>query len=489
MNLVFLSVCVLLSIVMSQIRPSWMEMETHWILITFMCACLVPAWRWSISKRREAIPFAPAVGLFYFLWFGYAAYADSDLYATVAVSDLTTETAIAVFGAVVASALGWRLALIGRKQSGSLEKPGPNNSRLSVESTSSHGVKSGIAKIGISALGFLVILRLTDSLSFFPGSIQQLVIYVETFTRALAAYALATRSRESWFFIALGVLGFDLLLALNTGSLYHVVTRVMLIGIVFTSVSRSLRPLIALVVVGTLVFVSLQTVKFYFRAQVWDSESSLENVSELDKLQIWQEGIERKFSAENSSEGELLDSASARASAIALFEHVRRLCPAVVPFREGETLIGGLVGIIPRALWPDKPKSSFGHEFGHEFAIIGPLDRTTAINVSWLADWYWNFGDLGVIFGMFLTGLLLGFIDRVYNAVTMSPFDLAVGLSLIWPQLIIQESNWAMSFSGLPLMILFYLVLRRWYMRPTENAASKTDRPQRRQRPLRAIGS
>ena len=65
-----------------------------------------------------------------------------------------------------------------------------------------------------------------------------------------------------------------------------------------------------------------------------------------------------------------------------------------------------------------------------------------------------NFGDWGVLIGMCLTGLLLGMIDRVYNGFDLAPFDLAVGLSLIWPRLVIHESNWAMSFGGLPLVIL-----------------------------------
>ena len=63
-----------------------------------------------------------------------------------------------------------------------------------------------------------------------------------------------------------------------------------------------------------------------------------------------------------------------------------------------------------------------------EFDIIGWYDETTAINVPWIVDWYWNFGDIGVIVGMLCSGLLLGLIDRLYNGVDIEPFDLAV-----WP--------------------------------------------------------
>ena len=445
-----------------------MELETHWTLTALMTLCLLPAWRWATSKTRSVIPFAPAVGLFYFFWFGYAAYSDADLYATVSVSDLSTETALLVLGAVVSLTLGWKFAFFGHEPKSVMpplhdESNSARLSSLNVRKTFS------TEEFGVILLGGFTLLHLSGNMYDLPGSIQQLLIYLATFARALAACVVAKRRGGTWFLAAVGVLSVDLLLALNTGSLYHVITRVILIGIVLSSVSKSLKPLILMVLAGSVVFISLQTVKFYFRAEVWQSEFGSGQMSELSKLEIWQEGIERTFSDGDVSGDELLDSASARAAAISLFEHARRFAPAYVPFREGETLVGGLVGIIPRALWSDKPVSSFGNTFGREFEIISWSNESTAINVPWIVDWYWNFGDLGVVFGMFLTGLLLGLVDRHFNGLSLEPFDLAVGLSLIWPRLVIHESNWAMSFGGLPLMIVFYALLRRLHHRKSIN--------------------
>ena len=87
-------------------------------------------------------------------------------------------------------------------------------------------------------MGF-VVARLTGLFYELSGSLQQLAIYLETFARALAAYCVIKRSQGAWFLIAAGVLLLTFL-ALNTGSLYHLITRVMLIGIVLTSSTRSL---------------------------------------------------------------------------------------------------------------------------------------------------------------------------------------------------------------------------------------------------------
>ena len=45
---------------------------------------------------------------------------------------------------------------------------------------------------------------------------------------------------------------------------------------------------------------------------------------EVDKLKVWQDGIEQSFSNDELSTDQLLDSASGRATAISLFEHARR---------------------------------------------------------------------------------------------------------------------------------------------------------------------
>ena len=115
MTVLFLIFCVTLSTVLGYNRPDWMVVETHLALSALMSFCLLPTWRWVMQKQRTAIPFAPAIGLFYFFWFGYAAYSDAELYATVSVSDLSTETALLILAAVLSMAIGWRFALIGRR--------------------------------------------------------------------------------------------------------------------------------------------------------------------------------------------------------------------------------------------------------------------------------------------------------------------------------------------------------------------------------------
>ena len=80
----------------------------------------------------------------------------------------------------------------------------------------------------------------------------------------------------------------------------------------------------------------------------------------------------------------------------------------------------------------------------------------------------------GVLIGMLLSGSVLGLIDRFYNGNRLHAYDLAVGLTIIWTRLVVQESNWAMAIGRLVLLILFFGFLRR-LLGVSEDLKSRVD--------------
>ena len=86
--------------------------------------------------------------------------------------------------------------------------------------------------------------------------------------------------------------------------------------------------------------------------------------------------------------------------------HIIKGVPEKMDYLRGETLYGWLATPIPRSMWEDKPM----------WAEKGPLinqkifaDRggISGIPPGLIAEFYWNFGFLGVCGGLFFTGLLL----------------------------------------------------------------------------------
>jgi hypothetical protein len=82
------------------------------------------------------------------------------------------------------------------------------------------------------------------------------------------------------------------------------------------------------------------------------------------------------------------------------------------------------------------------------------------VNLPWLVEFYANFGIQGVLIGMSLIGVLLAFLNRVFNAQKMNDLEFVFGTTLIFT-LIYPASNLSvMTGSMLPLFVVLYVYFR-----------------------------
>jgi len=436
-------------------RPSWMSLEIHFPLVLLALLCSAPGVSWIRARSRVDIPFAATVGLFNFFAYVLPVYADAELYSLTN-SDLSASTANLVLVSVLAMFSAWYgvLKLFPRPDS---------TNRVGVLPTAS------LLKLGL-VLGYLIEFLYRNSLeAYLPGSLQHLLTALKVFSVVLTYLVLRYLREPFWWFAALVMVMAHLLWSVNSGQVGMLVWQFGAAAIVFASGSASLRPLL---IFGALILgaaVGLQGAKHQYRAVVWNEASDL---TELEKIDVWSDALSQQLERQDADA--FFNEAAARASAIAILEHVRSLTPDQIPYREGETLKAAPVAWIPRFVWAGKPISSFGNEFGREFDLIGQDNFFTSINVPWIVDWYWNFGDVGALIGMMLSGIILGLVDRFYNGFRLSPFDLAVAVTFIWPRLIIQESNWAMCLGQLPLLIVFFALIRHFV---SNEVATKFSKP------------
>jgi hypothetical protein len=140
-----------------------------------------------------------------------------------------------------------------------------------------------------------------------------------------------------------------------------------------------------------------------------------------------------------------------RISHIWIFHVVDEISPETVPYWGGETYKPLLFSLVPRIIYPLKPKENTGGEFGRRYGFLEKTQFETSVNLPWLTELLANFGRSGVIWGMLAIGIFLAFLDRVFNAFGMRDLEFTIGLTLIFP-LTYPESNFSVMTGAMALL-------------------------------------
>ncbi len=80
-------------------------------------------------------------------------------------------------------------------------------------------------------------------------------------------------------------------------------------------------------------------------------------------------------------------------------------------YKYGQSYNSIFYSIVPRFIWPNKPKSTTGIEFGIESGIASKND-TSSISVTYLGESYYNFGFFGVFISLFVF-LLMNYLYKL----------------------------------------------------------------------------
>ena len=81
-------------------------------------------------------------------------------------------------------------------------------------------------------------------------------------------------------------------------------------------------------------------------------------------------------------------------------------------FAFGDTLIDGLLALIPRAIWVDKPLSAGSNGMVTKYTGI-KFAEGTSVGIGNMMEFYVNFGLFGVFIGYFVIGLAIYYLDSL----------------------------------------------------------------------------
>jgi hypothetical protein len=89
---------------------------------------------------------------------------------------------------------------------------------------------------------------------------------------------------------------------------------------------------------------------------------------------------------------------------------VARLESGQVEYAFGTTVRDMIIGLIPRAVWPDKPGVGGGGSVVRDFTGL-EFQQGTSVGAGQVLEFYANFGTWGVIGGFLIYGFLIGWMD------------------------------------------------------------------------------
>lgn len=213
------------------------------------------------------------------------------------------------------------------------------------------------------------------------------------------------QGRRAPIVLAMSLAGLDLLLGFGLSSLYAGAGPA--IVLFAASVAANRRVPVALLTLITLAALQLNVVKVEYRSQL----GGIQNVQAQGVV-----GGILGFAAASqevvlTNDPVVLADAATRFSYTAdMLDFSYRNIPERLGYPGGESFRAAPLMLVPRFIWNEKPRSTFGNYYGHQLGLVNSRDYTTAKNISLPVEGYITAGPLGMFGAAALLGSLMALI-------------------------------------------------------------------------------
>ena len=439
-------------------RPAELSKEQTLLGLTIIGLGCIPSLIYLLEVRRPPLPFLPLVGLYYTFSFGLPLFTghlqEQQLNISYRVEEASITSLWLTIGGMVSM---FSLYLAGER----IVWRGTRHVQIPWD--------GGSFKLRCFLWGCLVlhwsfyvlpVLNSIPSLGQFAGPVGFLgwgLILVLWLAKRLSMI-------EKYLLVPAGLV-FELLFLTTTGMLSSTIVFGLFLALVAFRYRPRLAVILAVLSLGFLIVLS--PVKLEFRQLTWlggdqSSPSTVERARLLAQL-----AENYYFPAQYGSPSEdhinMFGGLANRLSMINFLSRVVSMTPSSIPYWEGYTYRSLFTKFIPRFLWPDKPEELTGNQFGQRYGFLDPGDNTTSMNLPWIVELYANFGTWGILLGMGMFGLLLAFLNQLFNRPQMNPVEFVYGTSLVFV-LFYQESSFALMIGSVFLLsIALYVLLKLAY--------------------------
>jgi hypothetical protein len=159
-----------------------------------------------------------------------------------------------------------------------------------------------------------------------------------------------------------------------------------------------------------------------------------------------------------------------RMSYVTFFSRVLVHVPHVEPHANGELLrMAALNAFVPRAVYPDKPVLPSDSYYTRRFAAVNVAEGMTSISIGYMAEFYADWGRVGMFASVFGYGVLMGLIRRGLRRVVRPTLFLDGALATVMLPVLAFEHQFVKGFGainvGFLVVAALALLVRRWVPR------------------------
>ena len=321
-------------------------------------------------------------------------------------------------------------------------------------------------RIRILAYFFLVIYLISSRIHAlssldYIGSIG-IYIYLGTYLYLIETKAKTSIVERLFFYL---VLTYVLSLGLISGAVANLALLFLYLTIILFIAGKNFGKIIGLSIIFLAFYYFFAPAKYRYRQKIWFSNTEY---SYVQKLKILKDIMidERNYRRSNIYQTDrdrlsLFWRPSYDASALSL---VLNKTPKEVPFWNGDTYIV-IPKLVPRIFWPDKPREDASLRFAKAYKLIPATRETSPFPLPILAEMYMNFGEWGIVAGMFCLALLYNFLNGFFNNRNIKGIGRIYAIAVIFA-FIYHEGNLTMTFGNVPLLMASIYLICRFFQLP-----------------------
>jgi hypothetical protein len=276
---------------------------------------------------------------------------------------------------------------------------------------------------------------------FLPKSLSFLFFLLSGMQFVGVYIILFSKSKLKWFAFT-GVMGLVIFQAVLMGMFGELILWMMFSLLIVAFVLKIPMPVkIAILGVGFIMVMLIQSTKEEYRMATWYSDSDKSNG------EIYKEVILSRL--ENPSvlfETSAMQNVGARLNQGWIIARIIGHMPEKHPFVKGETIETAIyAGLLPRVLAPSKAKA--GGRANFERFTGTELPETTSMDISLVGEGYANYGVLGGIVFLFFIGLFYNVIIIKVISLSKTYPTLILWLPILFFQVIKAETDFATVFN------------------------------------------